>query len=258
MNKPQVRNNQLTEQLSALLNKKPKLDNKKFKKPKATAYHNKEIDLQSWKSDGVDHINICASAETVLGKFLCHDTPHRYKHSILGTFNTVRGFWYYIQSVNHDDRYRRLSGKPLRLAHNNTETIRVTNFRAILMDACWQRIKQAGAIFKLMKDSELPFDCYYIHHESKLRVRPVYHSWVTSGTEEIRKAIKENREPDFTYLMEDKEIDLYEPITPEYLKSEESEVNINEPVEGYGPGINDQVEYELAEGEEEVDNFNKI
>lgn len=256
MNKPPVRNDQLTEQLSALLSKKPKADNKKQKKTKELPYFNKDIDLQSWKADGEDHINICSSAETVLGKFLCHDTPHRFKHPVLGNFNTIRGFWFYIQSVNHNDRYRTLVGKALKLAHANTETVVLLNFRAVLMDACWQRLKQTEEICKIMKESTLPFDCYFIHNESKLRVRPVYHSWVTSATEEMRKALKEKREADFTYLMKDKTVDLYWSITPDYLKHNDT-VDVNVPVEADGVDVEDQTVYEENQ-EEVVDPFNKV
>ncbi len=244
--KPQVRNNQLTEQLSVLLNKTQD-DIKKVERIKPQNYYNKEIDLQSWTGDNIDHINIWAAAETVLGKFLCHDTPHHFKHPVLGGFNTIRGFWYYIQSVNHDDRYRRLSGKPLWLAHQRAETVRIVNFRAILMDACWQRLKQAEAIFTLLKESTLPFDCYYIHNKSKLRVRPVFHSWITGATEEMRKAAKENREPDFGFLIEDHKIPLYDPITPNYLKQNTpvtETVDVNTPVEDGDSSISDQTVFE--------------
>ncbi len=242
--KPQVRNTQITDQLATLLNKKPKTDIKKSKKPKEH-FHNKEVDLQSWKADGEDHINICGEANTIIGKFLCHDTTHGWRHPILGNFNSIRGFWYYIQSTNHDDRYRRLVGKHLRMAHNPANTVRILNFRAILMDACWQRLIQSDAICKLVKESELPFDCYFIHFESKLRVRPTYHSWVTSATEEMRKALKENREPDFAYLMEDTSVELYSSITPDYLKRlPVEEVDVHSPVEADGVDTEEETVYE--------------
>lgn len=167
-----------------------------------------------WQEDGVDHINVWEHANTELGKFLAHSSPFGFKHKIFGRFNSMESFWHYIQSVEKDDRIRVMHGPTLRLFVKKLEMAKVTNFRAIIMDSNWQRIKQHRDKMEMLAESTLPFDCYYISKTSRMRVRPTFFKWLNMGFEEIRTAVKEGREPIFDFLLDHNNSDIYQFVLP--------------------------------------------
>lgn len=171
----------------------------------------------NWVADGVDHINIWENGVTELGQILIHSSPVSFKHKIFGRFATMEAFWHYIQSVERDDRVRNMSGQTLKHFCRKMTQARVQNFRAIIVDSNYQRIKQHKVIQEAIGESSLPFDCYYLN-EFGIRERPSFSKWLVSGFEEIRKAIKENREPDLGYLLDVRGSEVYEFVIPEYLR----------------------------------------
>jgi len=164
-----------------------------------------------WKEDGVDHINIWEHGKTELGIFLSHGSKYPLHHKLFGNFKNVESFWKYVQSKEKDDRVRFLSGPSLRRFSKKLSNIRVKNFRAIIVDATYQKLLNNEKFLKQMKESTLPFDCYYIAGDSKIKVRPIF-TWVINGMEEIRLALKEDREPDFTFLKDRKNISIYDHV----------------------------------------------
>lgn len=171
-----------------------------------------------WIADGVDHINIWESAVTELGQVLSHNSQIEFTHHIFGKFSSMEAFWHYIQSEERDDRIRSMAGRSLKNFAKKLNTQRITNFRAIIMDSNWEKIKQHKLLLNAVKESELPFDCYFVDGKSGLRTRPAFFNWLNMGFEEIRKAIKENREPDFTFLLDRKDTEIYEFVKPNQMK----------------------------------------
>lgn len=167
-----------------------------------------------WKGDGEDHINIYDHGATELGAILVHNSNLTFVHNIFGKFSNMEAFWHYIQSEERDDRIRTMVGQVLKNFARKLTTTRVTNFRAIIMDANYQRIKQYEPVVAAMKDSTLPFDCYYVNETTGLRTRPVFFPWLVLGFEEIRRALKENREPDFSVLLDRKGSGIYDFAIP--------------------------------------------
>ena len=94
---------------------------------------------------------------------------------------------------------------------------RVGNFRAIIMDSNYQRIKQYEPIVQAMIESVHPFDCYYVAAESQLRTRPIFFKWLTMGFEEIRSALKQDREPNFNFLLDRQDTDIYQFAVPQLI-----------------------------------------
>jgi hypothetical protein len=89
----------------------------------------------------------------------------------------------------------------------------VVNFRAIIMDANYQKVKQYPEIQQAMVESVLPFDCYYVYkRETSIPIRTNFASWVIDGFEEIRKALKEQREPNFSALKDTDDDNMYTPL----------------------------------------------
>lgn len=186
-------------------------------------FHDPVPSPMKWQADGVDHINIWEDGSTELGKALSHRYKLDFTNSVFGPFTTMEAFDRYVQSEERDDRLRRLTDKPLKNFAEKLTFRQVTNFKAINMDANYQRIKQYKPLVDEMIASTLPFDVYYVARDNGMRIRPPRHAWFIAGMEEIRKALKEGREPDFTFLLDKKKSKIYEfAIDPNMAKAAEA------------------------------------
>lgn len=154
--------------------------------------------------DGTDHINVGDDAVTDLGKMLNHRADNQFQHSHFGKFRTMEGFNLWLLSNERDDRLRQLQGTKLRSLSKKITKLPETipNFKAIIIDSYYQSIIQNENLKKAVENSTLPFDVYYVMEDTKLRVRPARYNWLLYGLEEIRKAIKENREPQLKHLLD--------------------------------------------------------
>jgi len=172
--------------------------------------------------DGEDHINIWESGDTELGQLLSHRSRIPLRHNIFGKFVNIESFWHYIRSKERDDRIRTMGGQKLHAFAKKLTDCRVVNFKAIIMDANWQRVSSNLDLVTNICDSSLPFDCYYVNRHSGVRVRPTFFKWFIQGYEEIRKALKESREPNFQFLLDEKDSTIYQYaiITSESMKKE--------------------------------------
>lgn len=182
--------------------------------------------------DGQDHINIYINGATELGRGLTHSARLPLVHSIFGRFDSMQSFWEYIRSEERDDRLRNLHGERLRRMVKKLTPAKVRNFRAIIMDANYQKIKQHPELVKALIASEQPFDCWYRYNrENGVQARPGYAHWLIWGFEEIRTALKEGREPDFDELMESRKVGLFDDVVakqPEQTAKPAEEVKVTE------------------------------
>ena len=178
--------------------------------------------------DGVHHINVWADGETNLGRGLSHGINCKFNHSVFGEFICMESFWHYIRSKERDDRIRILFGFKLNSFNKDLTHINVPNFKAVIVDANYQKILQYPAMMSDLRESELPFDCYFYRTigDEKVRQRPAFSSWLIWGLDEIRNSLKEDRDPDFSPLIDNPDVDIYEgaknaPLNPrEYSKKE--------------------------------------
>ena len=189
---------------------KPQIDNRPFAGLRDILISANKPNVHTWKEDGVDHINL-GMGTTRLGANLSLSGVSSFKHSRLGRFKTLFGFWNYVANVEQDDRYRVLNDKEIR-AFNRQKDIkrtprRVRNFIAIILDAQWQRITGNERLLTAVKESSLPFDCYKLNGE--VRERTSYEYWFVPAMEEMRKCIKEGREFNVRPYMQDRGFDLY-------------------------------------------------
>jgi len=161
--------------------------------------------------DGEGHINIYAKGVTDLGRALTFESNYKLDHDVHGPFRTLEGFWHFIRSVERDERLRRSNGILSRKIGRTLTTRHVPDFHWIIADAAYQRVKQSDKLSQMLVESTLPFDMYYltkttiglitgIRASMGLQMIPVY--------EHIRKSLKENREPDFSWLGNDPNKDL--------------------------------------------------
>lgn len=175
----------------------------------------------NWQGDGIDHINIWGQAQTDLGKLLAHGAKVSFKHRIFGRFSCLESFWHWVRSDEHDDRIRTMTGKSLQEFVTKLTRQNVVNFRAIIMDANYQKVKQYPEIQQAMVESTLPFDCYYVYkRETTIPIRTNFASWVIDGFEEIRTALKEQREPNFAFLLDNRDENMYEQLLASMKKNE--------------------------------------
>lgn len=151
--------------------------------------------------DGVDHLNIWNRGKTHLGQFLDQRTQAPFIHDSLGRFCSIETFWKYVLSAERCDEMRSLSGRRLRNFERKLTRAEVYNFRAIIMDANWQKLQQYPQWATVLYQCSLKLDCYYIYkRDDGIRIRPDCGPWLIQGFEEIRQALREDRSPNFDFL----------------------------------------------------------
>lgn len=174
--------------------------------------------------DGEDHINFSEHGKTKLGRALCHTTGLPINHPIFGRFKTMLGFWNFILSPNKDDELRTLTGRPLhslvnRLNRNShskdkNDNYHVRNFRAIILNTYYLRVMASPEIKQLLAECDLELDSYYIQSDNGLRMRYRNFKWYIPMLNELRAAVKEEREPDYELFMSDPELSIYHDVMP--------------------------------------------
>lgn len=151
--------------------------------------------------DGEDHINIWEQGHTELGLALCHKIEMKFDHPDFGRFKSVEGFWHWLRDKNRDDRHRQSHGMSAkRMAMHNEIIMNVENFKYHIMVANWVKINNYPALVEMIEESALPFEMYFQNGKNGIYVRPASAFWLLEAFEEVRKAIKEKRQPDFDYL----------------------------------------------------------
>lgn len=155
--------------------------------------------VTSWEGDSIDHINVQHDAVTPIGRFLAQNSNFSFRHSHFGDFTSVDTFYIWLTTVERDDRLRTCSASEAYNFKNRLTHRSVHNLYAILLDADYQKLKQYPETLAAFKESTLPFDNYFYDHNTELKLprRSVRGTWKIEGWEEIRKAVKEGREPDF-------------------------------------------------------------
>ena len=165
----------------------------------------------AWKKDGEDHINISRHAQTDLGYRLDFDHPRGFDHPMLGSFRSLNSLFYFLRAKEPNDYIRNVIRGELRefvFDHCGGVYPTFPNYKAVMMHSAYIRIKSLTGYMKTLIDSTLPFD-HYRELASGIRERNETTPWLVAGYEEIRKALKENREPDFSVLMVKREPAMY-------------------------------------------------
>lgn len=168
-------------------------------------------------ADGVDHILLDANGADPVGRALSFNYRGYYDHPILGGFASLKSLWYYCRSRDRVDRLRDLVGRNLVVFAHKLPTTRMSNIQAVILDAIYMRVIKDQAAIVLIKKSELPFDLYSIENEYGMRRRLPESEWMIRGCEEIRKAIKEDRQPDLTSFMDTPDQDLHQFLVAEFI-----------------------------------------
>lgn len=146
--------------------------------------------------DGITHINISILGNTELGKQLAHFSPIGFTHPHYGPFNSMEGFWHYINSVSRDDKLRHLIGRSAKKHSKTLTKTKVVGFQEIIKEANFYRIEQNPELKKMFVESSLPFDYYYYYNNGPVAMRPRGHAWIAEMYEELRRMMKEGKRPE--------------------------------------------------------------
>lgn len=172
--------------------------------------------LENWKAEGVDHIRIDRDSSDPLGKYLFPEHYCPFRHHIFDRFTSISGFWLYITLQDRNDIVRDMSGMELAQYRKRSAVRDVPQLRAIIADTYWRRLQTSPQIIKRLEESTLPFDVYFLSEGVGLRIRNRNAPWLVPMFEEIRRAVKEKREPDFDFLKFGRPADIYEDVIPKY------------------------------------------
>lgn len=145
--------------------------------------------------DGITYINIWIYGKTEVGRALSHFYESPFLHPYFGQFNSMEGFWYYIKTREKDDRLRILAAAEAKALGKTLTRYYVKNFHEIINAANFYRIEQNEKIKKLLMESTLPFEYYYLFGPGSVLIRPKGHEWLIEGFEEIRTMFREGRRP---------------------------------------------------------------
>lgn len=166
--------------------------------------------------DGVHHFNVHHHGKSDLGKALSMHSEYPLIHPKYGSFKTVFGLIAWLSNPNQPDSYRQASAKDVDAALKKTDKTHLPDFGYQVMWATWYKIKSHPKIENWLRESELRFEHYFIQKPlhpvtgkrgDPLRVRNNSSVWMISGMEELRRAVKENREPELDFILPQRERD---------------------------------------------------
>lgn len=148
------------------------------------------VDKPDPSHDGVRHINVDKNAATELGRALAPWDHAPFKHPYLGSFHCIQGLWDWIRDPGRNDKFRTATGKRSKALSRQCGKIFVTDFQSIMACAYYYKLEQNPALMKLMTESELPFEYYYLHQTPDaglaLAVRPLNSEIMISIFEDAR------------------------------------------------------------------------
>lgn len=160
----------------------------------------------NYEKEGDDHINISPFSEFYIGRILEPSFLRVVNYPLIGKFRSVSNLWVWLKVKPLNDSLRRIGVRQVQrvlIEYCNKDSY-VPNFKVIIAYATYLKIKDdktaVAEILKLPKDT--PILCYYQPKGSPVRICSNYADIILPAVLEIVKAIQENREPDFFFLLE--------------------------------------------------------
>ena len=192
----------------------------------------------SFKKEGVDHINISPMSETKLGKILDPSYVKVINYPGIGKFNSVINMWYWLRSTNLDDSIRRFDKRSLdnyKKVNFDIFKVYVPNFKAIIGYGTWLKIKNNAPVLEEIKnlDDNIKFISYKVVKSTNIKISTSYAVIMNAVANAIVKAVKEGRDPDFTSLSDKPDVGRFfflEGFLSRVIPAEEIEKLITKPV----------------------------
>ncbi len=171
-----------------------------------TAPYNKP---NEFKEEGVDHININAQSKTTIGKVFDPEYIKVIQYPHLGKFSSVLSLWYWCRCPDKDDSVRRMVRGRLKAYAEQRKLYKnhVPNFKALIAQATWLKVKKYPFVLNEIKRlGDIQLLSYYTVKSSNVRITTKYAEFIIQIGEEIIKAVKEDREPDFDFLVDNPKV----------------------------------------------------
>lgn len=164
-------------------------------------------------TDGITHINIWTSGKTELGRALANFTYSQFDVPGLGPFNSMEGYWWFIKTSSKTDeetksrnKLRALSGRNAKDTGRNGKLLKIRGFKDLIAWGMYQKIVQNEKLKKLLIESTLPFEMYWLKEDSVVEVYPSGWEWQTEVVDKIRNLLKNNQTmemPDIVWCLEE-------------------------------------------------------
>ncbi len=163
------------------------------------------------ETDGVNHINVGEQGMTELGQALSFKSALPFTHPEFGDFICVEALVQYLITGQKYEEYRTMLGGQ---AHTYTKKNKLATFdigrefNRYVLEATYAKVAAYKEIQDELLKCDLPFDKYHVTeverdeegHRQYTITRPPSAGWFIPGVEEIRLALHEGREPDFSYF----------------------------------------------------------
>lgn len=144
------------------------------------------------KLDGVTHINIYSKGQTKLGRMLSN-FAHIPVDLRDGHFESIEGYWYWLGT--RDESLRVLYGftaKQIGRSLKRVASLPEAEFQNKIREALRIKVLSHPYLEKLLKESELPFEHYYVFSG---RTKDAGCKWLLTFWEQFRKERKEHPDP---------------------------------------------------------------
>lgn len=137
--------------------------------------------------DGKTFINMGSPARSNLGRMLQSTSHSPFDHVNYGRFASIEGFWWWIKSVERDDRMRTLAGAAARRMGQSLTSTSVRDFKLYVIRAIWAKVTQNKPIFKsLMASGTTPIVSFYYSGNMNVPTVDPATSWVMKSLEIMR------------------------------------------------------------------------
>lgn len=155
----------------------------------------------NFKEDGVDHANISITSSQELWKVLAPEYAKVINYPHIGKFNSVMSLWYWVRSSNFDDNVRSRTGRALLKYIQNSDQFGefVPCFKSIMGWATWLKVKKYPHLLEQLRnfDENKKLLSYRKVASSDVRIATPYAGMMIGIVEEIIKAVKAGRDPNF-------------------------------------------------------------
>ena len=161
--------------------------------------------------DGIDFINIWFKGKTELGQMLSHFYNSPFEHPYFGPFNSMEGFWHFIQTIEKDNelsvpihynKLRSLSGMAAKNYGKSLTWHKVDQFYEIIEAANYYKIEQNTKLYNMFVSSKLPFEMYFIKKSSgdadgqgEIVIKLENYRWLLNSFEKIRIMMQYDERP---------------------------------------------------------------
>lgn len=139
--------------------------------------------------DGLTHINVYSKAKTPLGKRLSHFSTYPFEHPTDGRFDTMEGYWMWLDSGCVHDEFRSMSGFNAKFHGRTVKRERKEGFKKKVIVANCVKLVTHPTILEEFLQSTLPLVHYYIkrNRAGQPYVSPANNSlWVIKSLEKLR------------------------------------------------------------------------